>query len=95
MTFEQVLQKAVEGGYRDWTTNGEPIENWPEVAYMDPLFWQSFQRACKITYWVGSSEHDRNDIQILKEEEWKKLWRDFIEHRISNKDPEEFFSIFK
>lgn len=80
MTIQQALQKAKENGYIEGPTNGEGVDSWPEVALIDPLFWQSLGKAMGWSPMYG---------------EWKTKWHRFIDHLAEGKDINSFFENLK
>lgn len=91
MTIKKAIQLAIENGYKDWCTNGETIEYYPEIAFLSPLFWQSLGKALGWDKYSGEILTTENDPSPY----WKDVWHYFINHLAEGKSAEEFFKNLK
>jgi hypothetical protein len=97
MTLQEVITKAIEGGYKG---NKEFLLKLPEYAksqiWLDPLFWQSLGKA--MGWNVSEPQVTRSKVGI-EGGEFKGYvhngyvvhWIDFVEHLAEGKDAESFF----
>ena len=85
MTIEQVLQKAIEGGwnppYRKEEYEGDSI---PINTFLDPQFWQSLGKALG---WTARGQQLAMDSKPT----WLLEWHRFIDHLAEGKTAEEYF----
>ena len=75
MTIQEAIKKAKDNGYIEGATDGEGVDAWPEVAFLDPGFWQSLGKAmvwgkkgrafCMMCRQVAGWEHDHSDLRCL------------------------------
>jgi hypothetical protein len=96
MTIEEVIKKAIEGGYdvSKFLVEGDGVKIWlaldcmgdfPEIA-IDPSFWQSLSTALR---W---SENCSESLKrIWPEGIWQREWHRFIDHLADGKSAESFF----
>ena len=108
MTIEQVIKKAIEGGfdneYARTAIDGDPIvfDKCLPYIFMSSFFWQSLGEA------MGWGETDRGfdldamsmgGVPITKEtkdkKDWKHYWHRFIDHIAEGKSIEKFFEELK
>lgn len=107
--MEKALKLAIEGGYElkqynsffSDNTNLTKIGVSNHVVVLDPLFWQSLDKAmferCLDCHGEGV---DGRDFCVLCDGtgnmgnriDWKSEWHRFIDHISEGKDPESFFS---
>ena len=83
MTLQEVITKAIEGGYKG---NKEFLLKLPEYAksqiWLDTFFWQSLGKA------MGWRQ---DEDQWEDRAEWVSQWHRFIDHLAEGKDAESFF----
>ena len=88
MTLQEVITKAIEGGYNThgWVP-GEYVSHDAEcITFLDPLFWKSLGKAME---WENNVYVEGKGIRDVKE--WKQQWHRFIDHLAEGKDAESFF----
>lgn len=107
MTLQEVITKAIEGGYNThgWVP-GEYVSHDAEcITFLDPLFWKSLGAAMGwnqgdigVCSSCGSRGEAENHVKCncsepLPEiiEEWLYQWHRFIDHLAEGKDAESFF----
>jgi len=85
-SVEQAIKKAIEGGWNEGRAEiGIPEGKVgsdmfiDEIAFADPLFWQSLGKAMG---WPSNP---------MSWKGWKNQWHDFIDHLAEGKTAEEFF----
>jgi Uri superfamily endonuclease len=93
MKINQIIEKAIEGGYAQEVgkrviKEGSKDEN-SDIYFilLDPLFWQSLGKA------LGWGI-EKDDVQWHLPEKWKQEWHWFIDHLIEGKSIESFFEEF-
>ncbi len=96
MTIEQVIKKAIDGGFENYPSDAFLNEHWicmHDTAcqiFLDPSFWRSLGKA------MGWAE-TYAPIQIVKGtngellQSWLSNWHRFIDHLADGKRAEEFF----
>ena len=96
MTIQQVIEKAIEGGWQEGrspkvvkTRSGFLVQTKGEIigfetsihsVFLDPLFWQSLGKAMG---WWGENANGKP--------QWVNKWHRFIDHLAEGKDAESFF----
>lgn len=93
--IEQAIKEAVEkGGYK--MPQGRYAKRWAiQVAFLDPLFWQSLGQA---RGWLRTScghsicEANPEKFDCVSDPEWLFNWHYFIDHLAEGKDAESFFA---
>jgi len=97
MTIEQIIKKAIEGGW-DKTEmqieddQSQTIDIW-ELSFLDPKVWEALGKSFgwnKYESWMRCI----NCGGVLDENNWLYQWHKFIDHLANGKSAESFFEKF-
>lgn len=93
--MENAIKKAIEGGYNGIQVGLEfwcgietkTAKEYPQLALLDPLFWQSLGKAMG---WKEKMYIEGKGERNVKE--WLEYWHNFIDHLAEGKDADSFFN---
>lgn len=98
--MKEIIQKAIEGGYKqDMGWLGPALEREYAEIFLDPLFWQALgknlgwakSKMMRVALGEVRCEKCGSDEIEIRIDEVKKHWYDFIDHIASGGDVDEFF----
>lgn len=96
MTIKQAIEKAIERGWNQYNARfmiAPELGVVPEVAFLDPLFWQSLGRAMG---WEDTPMDFYGDrFTRRKRTEWESYWHRFLGVLADGGTSEDFFKELK
>lgn len=99
MTIKEVIEKAIEGGYKSPCCSGgvklaEHLEENANMVFLDPSFWQCLGKTMERKGFPDGKKYKING-RIVERREWRKRWHRFVDTLAEGKSAESFFENLK
>lgn len=97
MTSQEVIKKAIEGGWGDRLyrveTGNTSVWTHSTAMFLDPLFWQALGKSLGWESWKDRYEAKEAMFEAVPKyvDEWEYRWHQFIHHLASGKTIESYF----